>query len=289
MPRGIKRAFKEDVAPTVGENFKVKKDLKIRSVETGNNGDVIMPVGKSKQTDSRRISQRVSKVKRKLDFVYEGDSDAIVKGGEKTDLDKNNNAQLLKKGVVIQKGNTKQRKVLKNSAGRREKVKENKVSLFDGIKVSVNSDKEELDYEDDLPEDDSGSIDQEIDKDVTVDKQPAESLMLGATSSMMTDEQNEQIIMNNPHLRKLLNKMLDERIADAQQRGESSGSQILSRLTPPTQQGKKNTQMQGKLGGGVLVTKSPSDTTIYVPALNRSNRYNELQPELILDSERMKR
>ena len=168
-------------------------------------------------------------------------------------------------------------------------MKDNKISLFDGIKVSVNSDEEELDYEDDLPEDDSGSIDQEIDKVVTADKQPAESLMLGATSSMMTDEQNEQIIMNNPHLRKLLNKMLDERIADAQQRGESSGSQILSRLTLPTQQGRINTQVQGKVGGGVLVTKSPSDMTIYVPALNRSNRYNELQPEIILDSERMKR
>ena len=67
-------------------------------------GTTIMPVGKSKQTDSRRISQRVSKVKRKLDFVYEGDSDKVVKGEEKTYLDRNNNAQLLKKGAVIQKG-----------------------------------------------------------------------------------------------------------------------------------------------------------------------------------------
>ena len=44
MPRGVKRAFEEDVVPMVGENFKVKKDLKIRSVENGNNGDVIMPI-----------------------------------------------------------------------------------------------------------------------------------------------------------------------------------------------------------------------------------------------------
>ena len=61
--------------------------------------------------------------------------------------------------------------------------------------------------------------------------------------------------------------MLDERIKEATTKGESSNSQLFSRLTP--QESNKNVKKQ-RLNQGINRVKSPSDTTIYVPALNRS-------------------
>ena len=84
-------------------------------------------------------------------------------------------------------------------------------------------------------------------------------LALGATSSSLTEE---QLIMNNPHLKKLLNKMLNERIQDAKNNGEGSSSELLSRISPSTK--KKNTKQPG-----TILVKLLSDTTIYVPALKQ--------------------
>ena len=90
-------------------------------------------------------------------------------------------------------------------------------TLFDGIQVSINSDKEEeLDYEDDVAgqEMESGSIDQDHEESVS-QSSPEKDLDLGATSSSLTEE---HMIMNNPHLRKLLNKMLDKKDTECEKR-----------------------------------------------------------------------
>ena len=85
--------------------------------------------------------------------------------------------------------------------------------------------------------------------------------------------------MNNPHLRKLFNKMLDERIESARVEGESSGSRLLTVMTPKpadkSSSKKKNTTTtdEGNGRSNLLrnkLIKSPSDTTIYAPALQRN-------------------
>ena len=140
--------------------------------------------------------------------------------------------------------------------------------IFDGIQVSLNSDEEELDYVDDVPQaedfdDEHGSI---------MDVQPTQTntksdLLLGASSASINDE---NLVMNNPHLKKLFNQMLDERIKQASERGESSSSQLLTTLTP---NGATVNKTPEKSSGKTTVNlvKSPSDTTIYAPALQRRN------------------
>ena len=295
MPRGIKRNFVGEAAPAVGGK---NKDLSKGAKSTGQNEAVAMLTVNSKQksdneipkSNHRRASKRLIKAKRKLDFVYEQDkssSELVSNAG----LGENNNAQIRVQNFgrhVRQEGrkdrmnvNTKVKGKMKQST-----IINNKTAgkltkdVFDGIQVSVNSD-EELDYEDDLPDpDEDGSVFHQSDKEETDDTDGlavAEStnngLGLGASSASMTEEET---IMNNPHLRKLLNKMLDERIKDANIRGESSGSQLLTRMTPQAEQSSKgpkrnntgNSLPRNNNLGNALV-KSPSDTMIYVPALKR--------------------
>ena len=188
--------------------------------------------------------------------------------------------------------NVKQNRAIEKHSNKKGNVrnKSNKAFVFDGIKVSVNSD-EELDYEDDVlmgEEEEIGSIDQkdnavssinELDdsdsqeigghlrkknKNPTQEEVVTETdLNLGASSASLIDEQ----VMNNPHLKRLLNKMLDERILEAKRNGESSDSQLLSKMTP-TQINEGKTKNSKQTQGNPVI-KSPSDTTIYVPALNR--------------------
>ena len=59
--------------------------------------------------------------------------------------------------------------------------------------------------------------------------------------------------------------MMDKRLQkEARERGESSGSQVLTRTAPHS----SSKQQKRNSGMGVPLVKSPSDTTIYAPALN---------------------
>ena len=86
--------------------------------------------------------------------------------------------------------------------------------------------------------------------------------------------------------------MLDERIQNAKKSGESSGSELLSKMTqPPPPRNAKTTTNNGEESGmnivnmnhsgsrpavrGVNLVKSLSDTTIYAPGLNRANLSND--------------
>ena len=200
-------------------------------------------------------------------------------------MGKNNNAQLDRKVDNSRKSkdsnDSRSRPQLK--AKKRKVNKNDKIcvkSTFDGIQVSVNSDDEELDYEDDLldqgEEDEIDSMDEDS---MVAQNQAAQArsgkqspakgnnivdhtendMALGTSSASLTDE---ELVMNNPHLRKLLNKMLDERILEASKRGESSNSQLLTKMTPQNQNSAGKKQKQG-----MHVVKSPLDTTIYIPAL----------------------
>ena len=89
------------------------------------------------------------------------------------------------------------------------------------------------------------------------------AVILGATSSTLN---NEGMVMSNPHLRKLFNKMLDERIRKSAEQGESSSSQLLTSTVQ-----KQPATPNANNGKGKEMLKSPSDTTVYVPALQRIN------------------
>ena len=179
--------------------------------------------------------------------------------------------------------------------------------FYDGVQISVNSD-EELDFDDDFVDmmgEDDGSIDQDLREQNTDDSENlnehsmlrqdqgdqhrsadgssavkkqknssrignlestvSDNIGLGATSDSMNEE---DMVMNNPHLRKLLNKMLDERIGNAKKHGETSTSNLLSGTESL---GTRNAGRSPKISmqqSANKVIKSPSDTTIYAPALN---------------------
>ena len=294
----------------------------MKSVANHDGKTVVTMMGKNdKQTKQAaflpcRTSKRAIKAKRKLDFVYDNGREkkvsnerAVIKNVNSTshsNSGKNNNAQIVRanrstklpsvKGSVkrVTKGRVSQKVAPENNRMSENAINKN---VFDGIKVSVNSDEEELDYEDNVfQDDDEGSImeQQENDtmdrengpckkvfKEMTEDVQTADAntdMVLGASSASMTEE---DLVMNNPHLRKLLNRMLDERIQDAARRGEMSSSQLLTSLSPKDTQGHNHGNDQGQRpdtnsrgknmkNNGINAIKSPSDTPIYVPALQRN-------------------
>ena len=186
--------------------------------------------------------------------------------------------------------------------------------LFDGIQVSVNSDDEEeeleLDYNDDvLMQEEDVDLDQEFldehtegnflietqnkerngvsNVENTSQSPPSAALALGTTSASLNEE---QVILNNPHLCKLLDRMLDEHIKDAKIRGESSSLALLTTMKPQDEQDQVRTtkqlqntskkRVEGAAGAAATgIIKSPSDTTIYVPAIARAMNCQVKRPD----------
>ena len=73
---------------------------------------------------------------------------------------------------------------------------------------------------------------------------------------------SEEMLASNPGLKRLFNQLLDERIRQATSQGESSGSTLLTTLTPTKQHAGESVHVQRN-----KIIKSPSDTTVYAPAL----------------------
>ena len=89
-------------------------------------------------------------------------------------------------------------------------------------------------------------------------------LDLGAMSNSLMEE---QLIINNPHLQKLLSKLVDERIQDAREMGELSNSQLVMSMSPKATANGNVKRTTSKKQTGMALVKSLSDTTIYAPAL----------------------
>ena len=94
MPRGLKRKFEDRDAPAVGVKNQSKKSTKMVDKEA------VAITRSSKQNNGnglRRVSKRVVKAKRKLDFIYEKDQN---KANEtQTTFSVNNNAQVAKRNL----------------------------------------------------------------------------------------------------------------------------------------------------------------------------------------------
>ena len=91
-------------------------------------------------------------------------------------------------------------------------------------------------------------------------------IVLGVTGSSI-DEQDK--LLKNPALRKLFNQLLDEHIRQDSEKGESSGSTLLSNMSP---------QEIGKNKPRVEIMKSPSDTMVYAPALAKRSEPLDVRP-----------
>ena len=101
---------------------------------------------------------------------------------------------------------------------------------------------------------------------------------LGATSASLTDD---ELIMNNPHFKRLLNKFFNKHIQDVKRNGKTSGSELISKITSPQINSEKRQQSQGR----TALIKSPSDTTIYASVLHRGFRregVNDLNVEELI-------
>ena len=129
------------------------------------------------------------------------------------------------------------------------------IDKSDGIQVMVDTD-EELDYIDDVDADDS--------RGSNCGDEMSE-LVLGATGKTYHDEKQ---LMSNPHIKNLLNKMLDEHFEQefAKHLGETSKSTVLTKTIDSTPTG-RCTQNKNINAAAIEKIKSPSDTTIYAPAL----------------------
>ena len=71
--------------------------------------------------------------------------------------------------------------------------------------------------------------------------------------------------------------MLDERIDEARRKGERSGSQSLTTASPV-----KRTANQRNPANKGMIIKSPSDTTIYAPALNLANSATQNRQQTVV-------
>ena len=231
MPKGQKRNYKGDhLTPMVGVKICQNKETKLFAQE----GIAMI------QNLGQRISKRASKAKQKIDFIYENDKESVNNNAQVTPNPKNKKAEFkLEKKTEKNLGNCK--------AKSKEECSGQKCinHIFDGVQVTVNSDEEELDYEDDILDNNEDEMDYSEDKhdehqtvvspqdkctplhntshDKEIGQRSTENesvnMALGATSTTLMDE---ELVLNNPHLRKLLNKMLDKRIQDARNKGESS-------------------------------------------------------------------
>ena len=139
----------------------------------------------------------------------------------------------------------------------------------DGVNVHVNpgeddfdADEEELDYEDDVPDGDSGDSNAGL-----------ELLCVGTSGSKgkrkekgttATDE--EKFLDQNPQLQKLFDHYLSKKLETVC--GEKEKNMIKILKTAGSGKNKSN-KVQRNLVRDNQMIKSPSDTTIYMPALKR--------------------
>ena len=78
----------------------------------------------------------------------------------------------------------------------------------------------------------------------------------------------DEVLDKNPQLKRLFNKFLDERLKLAEAEGSSSGAAAIIRNLKTPDKSSKNTDLARNFNR-TINQKSPSDTTIYVPALSR--------------------
>ena len=219
MPRGIKRSIE-------GEEKSLQVKVKRKSLNEksdGKNPVAIKPklrnidISPNQKASEIEKTHTASRAKRKINFGNQSDG--------------NNNAQVVKPQNDYRRSNrVAKQKIIQDLSlsddGKRSKSKPKSMDIdtnfdrvkpgkaktknHDGIQVTIKSDEEELDYEDVMDEDPGSMIADDEEKKDTLATDS--DILLGALSATLNDE---EMVMRNPHLEELFNKMLDEQIKRA--------------------------------------------------------------------------
>ena len=172
----------------------------------------------------------------------------------------------------VRKSNEKHNKIVKpNNRQNFVMSLQHKEDRGDGICTMVEntgnlSDEEELDYEDDISMEDGLLTTEEDFPDVTDEKETVPQPIAGTseqsnkafTSTADLAEQSKEQLMNNPVIQRMMQKFFTDQFKNLQQQEQNK---VTGKV--PEVSGKN------KLKGVGRVVKSPSDTTIYVPAMQK--------------------
>ena len=143
--------------------------------------------------------------------------------------------------------------------------------LADAIHLSVEQDEDLLDYEDDIHE---VGLNEGMDDENTNDRSRQEKGndhsgdVISTCSATLTDEQEQ--LLSNPGFSELLQKLVNDKVEKTLKQRLEVDKQDKGRVeqdipNSPFQNKRRRTDDTGRL------IKSPSDTTLYTPALKRAN------------------
>ena len=229
-----------------GETVKLSKEIK-RKRKSAEDLDVSKDAAATKPKQKKQTGKNSNKIDKRNSYATRSKGIVDVSNEETFITPRrgvNNNAQMVTKNQTFEipsDMNTEKRFLL---------VGENSDDDFyhegDGVDVDVEDD---LDYEDDVEYNERQTMQESEDEESEIE--------LGATGSTVEEE---RILRETPGLRKLFNKYFDERLKET------------TKLTKGTQNEEKTKTK--KVGGKSKIVvrqivKSPSDTTIYTPALRK--------------------
>ena len=218
---------------------------------------------------------------------YQTKKDKIVQSG-KDDVGVNNNATLLGKEKLDKLLDKKQLKnPVKNKCVRNiftgeseadQQIEQQHSSSFDGVEVDVNSSDEFEDEYENREVVESSESEQEQSQGGDDEQDGQDEIILGIPRSAR--EMDEERALNNPFLKNLLDKMLEEKLKQVGLTAGKTNTNVepqpscSSRLTEAERKAKGQSRMSiegSKTANNFCKIKSPSDTTIYRPALNKRN------------------
>ena len=154
----------------------------------------------------------------------------------------------------------------------------------DGINLTVEAD--DLDYVDDVPnpqDPDNERLAEMLEVEEGDDLDDSDGLEKGAAASNIMElpciskdlskKQREELLNQNPALRTLLSDLLDDKLKEVIHGGMVTVSRNAGKTVSKRPIGNRvKVQKPARIGKGVSIIKSPSDTTIYTPALKLQNQ-----------------
>ena len=175
--------------------------------------------------------------------------------------------------------------------------------LDDGIQVMVDTDVDDLDYEDDIEmiahnvnsssDDDvvlgdtaattsakHDSKQSEVGKDKSKKSKDDTTQPKAGTSSEMTAEELK-LLQENPRVHSILNKLLDHRLKDILPQTSGNAGKVSKKVVSIPNNNEVTVHKQSVVHGAI---KSPSDTMIYVPALKLQNQSGNEANNVFKDS-----
>ena len=210
-----------------------------------------------------------------------------MKGAVGQNMDANNNAtvsKLIKDQVarINAKGKTKKIKEAqsKNVRAEVDHVEQSKTMFNDGIHISVNSDEDREYGEDDMESESESSGGEET------TEEPEEPMIQGVVASSASEMDEDEEMLKNPRLLQMVDRLLNEKLKEI---NKNAGRKEQQPSTRSTARGtSKIGGSQGRSRVDQQLIKSPSDTTIYIPALNKyvgkpiTVAYDKLNPREVM-------